>query len=51
MDGGQLFMALAEEAVRHVNEKYGPAAACIAAVTMAALPVAVIAGAVWWFLS
>lgn len=44
-------MALAEGAVRYVDEKYGGAAACIAAVAMAALPVAIIAGVGWWFLS
>ncbi|MES1976017.1 MAG: hypothetical protein V4472_26465 [Pseudomonadota bacterium] len=46
-----LFMEMADAAVRYVDEKYGRAAAWMTAVAMIALPVALIGGAVWWFLS
>jgi hypothetical protein len=46
-----LFMALAEGAVRYVDERYGRAAAWVTAVAMVVLPIALLVGVIWWLVS
>lgn len=46
-----LFVALAEGVIEYVDEKYGRAAAWLAGVTILAIPIALLAGFVWWLAS
>lgn len=43
-----LFVALAEGMIEYVDDKYGRAAAWVAGVTMLAIPIALLAGFIWW---
>jgi hypothetical protein len=46
-----LFMALAEDAVRYVDERYGRAAAWVTAIAMVVLPIALLLVVIWWVAS
>jgi hypothetical protein len=46
-----LLVALAENVIRHVDEKHGRPAAWLAAIAIVILPMIALLGAGWWLLS
>ena len=46
-----LFIALAEGVIGYVDERYGRAAAWLAALAMLVLVAALVAGLIWWIAS
>jgi hypothetical protein len=46
-----VFISLAETLIRHVDDRFGRAAAWVAAFIMCILPIALIAGTVVWLTS
>lgn len=43
-----LFLALAEDAIEYVDERFGRAAAWLVGLLMLALPVALLVVTIWW---